>query len=76
MLNNLKGEHRTQIQIGGLHIRLVANPIADEKGMPLGTVVEWHDCTAEVNAEREMGAVADAAADDSRSASKPLLCAT
>jgi methyl-accepting chemotaxis protein len=62
LLANLKGEHRTQIQIGGLHMRLVANPIADETGARLGSVIEWLDRTAEVNAENEIGGIVEAAA--------------
>jgi methyl-accepting chemotaxis protein len=61
MLAGLKGEHRTQIQIGGLHMRLVANPIADETGGRLGSVIEWLDRTAEVNAEKEIAAIVEAA---------------
>ncbi len=72
---NLKGEHRTRIQIGGLHMRLVVDPIADEKGTPLGTVVEWNDVTAEVNAKTETIAKGSAAG-NSRSAPEPLLCDT
>jgi len=62
MLSGLKGEHRTQVQIGGLHMRIVANPIADATGARLGSVVEWLDRTAEVNAEKEIGAIVEAAA--------------
>ncbi|MFZ1106989.1 MAG: HAMP domain-containing protein, partial [Rhodomicrobium sp.] len=62
LLANLKGEHRTQIQVGGLHMRLIANPIADENGARLGSVIEWLDRTAEVNAEKEIGAIVEAAA--------------
>jgi methyl-accepting chemotaxis protein len=62
LLANLKGEYRTQIQIGGLHMRLAANPVAGESGARLGTVIEWLDRTAEVNAEREVAAVVEAAA--------------
>jgi methyl-accepting chemotaxis protein len=73
MLANLKGEHRTEIRIGGLHIRLVVHPIADEKGTPLGTVAEWHDVTVEVNAKTET--IVEAASEgNSRSAPEPLLC--
>ena len=62
LLANLKGEHRTQFEIGGLHMRLIANPIADENGKPLGTVIEWLDRTQEVNAEKEVRAIVGAAA--------------
>ena len=62
LLANLKGEHRTQIQLGGLHMRLIANPIADDHGARLGTVIEWLDRTAEVNAEKEVASIVEAAA--------------
>ncbi len=62
LLANTTGEYRTQIQIGGLHMRLVANAIADENGAPLGTVLQWLDRSAEVNAEKELRAVVQAAA--------------
>jgi methyl-accepting chemotaxis protein len=65
LLANLTGEYRTQIQIGSLHFRLAANPVVDESGSRLGTVIEWLDRTGEVNAEREVAAVvASAAAGD------------
>jgi methyl-accepting chemotaxis protein len=62
MVAGLKGEYRTQLEIGGLHMRAVANPIVDENGARLGVVVEWLDRTAEVNAEKEIGAIVEAAA--------------
>jgi methyl-accepting chemotaxis protein len=62
MLTNLQHTHRTQIQVGNLHFGLAANPIVDEKGQRLGTVVEWMDRTAEVNVEKEVAAVVEAAA--------------
>ena len=62
LLSGLRGEHRVQIQIGSLHMRLVTNPIADETGARLGSVIEWLDRTAEVNAEKEIGGIVEAAA--------------
>ena len=62
LLADLKGEYRTLIRIGGMHLRLTASPIADETGARLGTVIEWLDRTAEVNAETEIGAIVKAAA--------------
>jgi methyl-accepting chemotaxis protein len=53
---------RTQIKIGTLYFALAANPILDEQGKRLGTVVEWQDRTAEVAAEQELAAVVTAAA--------------
>ena len=43
-------------------MRLVANAIADEKGAPLGTLLQWVDRSAEVNAEKELRAIVQAAA--------------
>ena len=48
--------------MGGMHIRLTANRIDDENGDRLGSVVEWLDRTAEVNAEKELAAIVEAAA--------------
>ncbi len=45
-----------------MDVRLTANPIADETGARLGTVIEWLDRTAEVHAEKEIGDVVKAAA--------------
>ena len=62
MLAALTTTYRTQIQVGNLHFGLTANPITDANGQRLGTVVEWFDRTAEVNIEREVAAVVQAAA--------------
>ena len=62
MVANLKGERRAVIHIGGLHMRAIANPIIDETGAKLEVVVEWLDRTQEANAEKEIGAIVEAAA--------------
>jgi len=54
LLGSLKNEHKAQIKVGTLHFSLTANPISDEAGQRLGTVVEWKDRTAEVLAEHEV----------------------
>jgi methyl-accepting chemotaxis protein len=72
LLANLKCEHRREIQIGDLRLRLIVNPIVDESGARLGTVVECLDRDAEANAEKEMGVTEAAAAG---SFSKPVLAA-
>lgn len=61
LLGMLKGEHKTQIKVGALHFALTANPISDDKGARLGTVVEWKDRTAEVLAEQEVTDLVDGA---------------
>jgi len=60
MLANLKGEYRTQIQVGGLRLGLIVNPIVDETGARVGTVVECVDGAAEAIAERTGGVFFDA----------------
>ena len=61
MIRNLKDVLRTQIRVGELHFRLVANPIFDGQGTRVGTVVEWTDRTAEVGIEGEVAATVAAA---------------
>jgi methyl-accepting chemotaxis protein len=54
MLANLKTTHKTKLVIGGRTFDLIVNPIVDDKGERLGTVVEWKDMTAVLAArERE-----------------------
>nr|WP_326530804.1 methyl-accepting chemotaxis protein [Rhodoferax sp.] len=61
VLDSLQSTHTAQIQIGQLHFGFIANPIVDNKGTRIGTVVEWHDRTAEVSVEREIAEIVDAA---------------
>jgi methyl-accepting chemotaxis protein len=62
LLAALTTTHRAQIGVGSLTFGLSANPILDQKGQRIGTVVEWFDRTAEVAIEKEVAAVVDAAA--------------
>jgi methyl-accepting chemotaxis protein len=50
MLTNLRGEHKTRLEIGGRKFDLIVNPITGADGARVGTVVEWQDRTAEVAA--------------------------
>jgi len=61
MLANLKSTYKTEIVVGGLTFGLVANPIVDEKGVRVGTVVEWKDRTAEVAVETDVAGLVKAA---------------
>lgn len=61
MLAKLANTYKTEIQIGGRTFALTANPINNENGERLGTVVEWNDRTQEVNAENEVNAMIDSA---------------
>jgi len=63
MLANLRGTYKTEIKVGSLTFGLVANPIVDDKGARVGTVVEWRDRTAEVAVENEVAGLVKAAVD-------------
>ncbi|XDD48670.1 methyl-accepting chemotaxis protein [Leptospira sp. WS92.C1] len=45
LLNRLTETFKSSISIGGRDFDLIANPITDERGNKLGTVVEWSDVT-------------------------------
>jgi methyl-accepting chemotaxis protein len=60
MLDKLNSTHKTTIKVGGRSFSLVANPVLDDKGVRLGSVVEWNDITAELAAETEINGVVDA----------------
>jgi methyl-accepting chemotaxis protein len=62
MLNRLNTTFRTKISVGGRHFALVANPIINQKGERLGTVVEWMDTTQQVKFDQELAHVVDGAA--------------
>lgn len=54
MLASLSSTYRTEIRVGQLVFSLIANPIVDNGGKRIGTVVEWKDRTAEAIAESEI----------------------
>ncbi|MDP3293850.1 MAG: methyl-accepting chemotaxis protein [Nevskia sp.] len=62
MLAALRSTHRAEIKVGGLTFGLIANPIVNDKGERLGTVVEWKDRTLEVSVENEIASIVGAAA--------------
>ena len=61
LLEGLRTSFRTQISVGSLHFGLTANPILDEKGQRIGTVVEWIDRTVEVGIENEVASLVNGA---------------
>ncbi len=61
MMEAMQTTHRTQIMIGGRTFGLVANPISDQDGARLGTVIEWNDRTEEVKIEQEVSKLVDGA---------------
>ncbi|MFP8965271.1 methyl-accepting chemotaxis protein [Pokkaliibacter sp. CJK22405] len=54
MLSALSTTFRTKIAVGGRNFSLTANPVNDESGNRLGTVVEWEDVTEQMRAERQI----------------------
>ena len=61
-LATLTSTHHTRITIGGMHFALAINPILDNLGQRLGTVIEWADRTLEFAIENEVAGVVAAAA--------------
>ncbi|MBI3715730.1 MAG: HAMP domain-containing protein [Betaproteobacteria bacterium] len=57
----MSGILRSQIELGGHTYGLIASPILNEHGERLGTVVEWHDRTAEILMETEVAHLVQAA---------------
>jgi methyl-accepting chemotaxis protein len=62
LLANLRGSHTAEIRVASYHFRLVLNPVVNEKGERLGSMVEWFDRTAEKNMQQMVGEVIGAAA--------------
>jgi methyl-accepting chemotaxis protein len=61
MLDAMQSKVSSDMQVGGLSLRVIANPVLDAQGRRLGTVVEWANRTAEVAVEREIDHIVDAA---------------
>ena len=60
LLARLASTYQTEITVGARKFSLIANPVNDEDGNRLGTVVEWKDVTDERNAEAEIARVVEA----------------
>ena len=54
VLDNLTGSDTHDRMLGACTFRTVANPVRNDKGERIGTVVEWTDRTQEVAVEKEM----------------------
>ncbi|MBU1665384.1 MAG: HAMP domain-containing protein, partial [Gammaproteobacteria bacterium] len=61
MLGDLGGTHKGTLVIGGRTMTVVANPVIDDHGQRLGSIVQWGDRTNEVAAEREIANLVEAA---------------
>ncbi|MCB1800152.1 MAG: HAMP domain-containing protein [Gammaproteobacteria bacterium] len=53
----------SEVEVAGLTLKIVANPVLDGNGDRLGTVVEWANRTAEVAVEQEIDDIVAAARD-------------
>jgi methyl-accepting chemotaxis protein len=53
-LAGLTTTHSADIQIGATTLRVIANPVVDNAGQRLGTVVQWIDRTEEIAIEEEV----------------------
>jgi methyl-accepting chemotaxis protein-1 (serine sensor receptor) len=72
LLARLREAYRTQIVIGGRTMALIANPVVDDKGARVGSVVEWKDRTGEVAVESEVAAIVKAASEGDFSRRVPV----
>ncbi len=61
LLASFSSTFRSEIHVGGRTFYLIANPISDEQGQRIGSVVEWKDRTAEVAIEQEVAKVVSGA---------------
>jgi methyl-accepting chemotaxis protein len=53
-LETLAGSRTAERELGACTFRTVTNPVLDERGARIGTVMEWTDRTQEVAVEKEM----------------------
>lgn len=60
LLAKLSSTFSSSLVIGGRHMNIVANPVRNEDGEHIGTVVEWLDRTLEVKVEQEIADIVEA----------------
>lgn len=63
LLATFTSEFKAEIHVGERTFLLVANPVINEHGERLGSVVEWTDRTAEVAVEKEVESVVSGASE-------------
>ncbi len=61
ILDSLQGTHQKDVEVNGLHLRIVANAVINDEGERLGTAVEWTNRTTEVAVEREIDSIVEGA---------------
>lgn len=59
MIGSLTNVYKTRLPIGDLNFDLIVTPLFDEKGVRLGTVVEWNDMTDTLIRESELKVISD-----------------
>ncbi len=62
LLSRLSGSHRATVHLGGRTFSLTVTPVVNERGIRLGSAVEWLDRTAEVAVEAEVADIVNGAA--------------
>ncbi len=60
MLDKLSTTFQSNLHFGGRYFDFTANPVNDDQGHRIGTVVEWRDRTKEVLIEQEIAEIVDA----------------
>lgn len=58
VLADLKSEHKSRLVLSSLTFDMVANPVTDDAGKRIGSVVEWKDMTAQLAAQEREAKVA------------------
>jgi methyl-accepting chemotaxis protein len=53
LIGELKSSISSQATVAGITFRITANPLSDNEGARIGTVVEWDDITEELAAQEE-----------------------
>ena len=61
LLAGLDSTYQSELSIGDMTMKIIANPVVSDSGERLGTAVEWSDRTQEVAVEREIDGLVDAA---------------
>jgi methyl-accepting chemotaxis protein len=73
LLAGLSKTFESRLKLGGRTFRIIANPVRDERGGRVGTVVEWADLTDQLRREAEDKARAES---DARQAAEAIRIKT
>ena len=61
LLKTFNSAYTANMEVGGRHLRVIANPVINDQNERLGAVAEWLDRTAEVRVEQEVARIVDGA---------------